>query len=199
MKKYFFFLMLAVSMNSCKHEHDHDHVKAADESISPSAIAEALKDRDSLFVTVKARIVETCANAGCWLTLENGTDEPLLVKTQHEFFVPLHGCAGFEATVEGVARKVTQSVDEQRHLLEDAASTAEDSLSLADRQAAITSPRDIYRIDATSVSILFKKPEVNLEHDHDGDGVPDHEPHEHDHEHDHDHEHGEVETKPSSN
>lgn len=184
-------------MSGCKHEHNHQHEGAADAAIAASAIPDALKDRDSLFVTVQGKIVETCAHEGCWLTVDNGTDEPMLVMTQHEFFVPIDGCAGYTATIEGVARKDIQSIEDQRNVLADAVSSAEDSLSLASRQAAITTPKDTYRIDASSVSITFKKPEVNLEHDHDGDGVPDHAPHEHEGEHHHEQE-GE-EAKPSSN
>ncbi len=97
-------------------------------------------------VVVKGTIAQVCQAEGCWMKLKNGAGEDMMVKFKdHAFLVP-KDIAGKSAVVYGTARKKTVSVDEQRHLAEDAGKSSEEI-------AAITAPKIEVRIDATGVVV----------------------------------------------
>lgn len=98
-------------------------------------------------VAVKGKIAQVCQAEGCWIKLKNEAGEDVFVKFKdHAFLVPKN-LAGKKAVVYGTAVKKTVSVDERRHLAEDAGASKED-------MAAITEPREELRIEATGVRIL---------------------------------------------
>lgn len=97
-------------------------------------------------VVVEGKIAQVCQAEGCWLKLKNETGEDILVKFKdHSFTIP-KDLAGKTVVVNGKAVKKTISIDERRHMAEDAgASEAE--------IAKITEPKDEVRIIATGVVI----------------------------------------------
>jgi hypothetical protein len=91
-------------------------------------------------------VAEVCQKEGCWMTIKsnkNSNDRVLVKMKDHSFVLP-KDVAGQTAVVNGTIVKKTQTVAEQKHLLEDAgASQAEIS--------KITSPKEIYEMQATGV------------------------------------------------
>ena len=97
-------------------------------------------------VQLTGKIVQVCQAEGCWMKLENGSGQPIMVKfSDHAFLIP-KDMAGNTATVIGTAEKKVVSVKEQRHLLEDAGASAE-------AIAAITEPKEELRVEATGIII----------------------------------------------
>lgn len=111
------------------------------------SLSKTMKDKKEVSdVILEGRISQVCQAEGCWMKLKNETGEDVLVKFKdHAFLVP-KDVAGKAAIVTGTAVKKEVSVDELRHLAEDAgASEAE--------IAKITSPKTEMHIEATGVMI----------------------------------------------
>jgi hypothetical protein len=115
-------------------------------AIEAKKLPKKLQKAESLEITVKGEVVEVCQAKGCWMTIDLGNDELMRVKFKdYGFFVP-KDAAGKTAIVQGVALKEMVSVDDLRHLAEDAGkSEAEIS--------AITQPQEEYTFVAEGVVI----------------------------------------------
>ncbi len=75
---------------------------------------------DASDMKVQGTIVEVCQAKGCWMTIDLGNNETMRVKFKdYGFFVP-KDAAGKTAVMQGVAKKETISVEDLRHLAEDA-------------------------------------------------------------------------------
>jgi len=97
--------------------------------------------------TFKAEIVETCAKAGCWMSIKNPGGEPIMVfMNDHSFFVPTEGMMGKESIIMGSAKRDTLSVEWLQHLAEDANRTQEEI-------DAITEPLPTISVNAMGVVI----------------------------------------------
>jgi hypothetical protein len=97
-------------------------------------------------VVVKGQIAQVCQAEGCWMKLKNTAGEDMLVKFKnHSFLIP-KDLAGRNAVVYGTAMKKTVSVDEQRHMAEDAGMKASEI-------EAITTPKTEVRIEATGIVV----------------------------------------------
>lgn len=96
-------------------------------------------------IVVKGPIAQVCQAEGCWLKLKNTAGDDMLVKFKgHSFLVP-KDLAG-TATVYGTATRKTISVEEQRHMAEDAGK------SDAEIQA-INTPKVEVRIESTGIIV----------------------------------------------
>jgi len=113
---------------------------------TPEQLAAKMGDKTTLpNVVVKGPIAKVCQAEGCWLMLKNTAGEDMLVKFKdHSCLVPkdLTGTA----TVYGTATKKTVSVDEQRHMAEDAGKSASEI-------EAITAPKTEMRIESTGIIV----------------------------------------------
>jgi hypothetical protein len=96
-------------------------------------------------VVVKGAIAQVCQAEGCWLKLRNTAGDDILVKFKDHSFVVPKNLTGV-ATVYGTATKKTISVDEQRHMAEDAGKSDADI-------AAITAPKTEVRIESTGIIV----------------------------------------------
>lgn len=198
MKQTFFFLVLALSLNSCDHKTGDQAVTGQDttsvtqyfygsefdltNAIAAADLPAKLATADSAEVVITGKIVTTCQKAGCWMTVDIGQAEPMYVFTGHEFFVPTTGCDGLVTGVKGIARKRVLDVASQKHLAEDENKSAEEI-------AAITADKTVYSISAAGIMIEGYQPQDEEahdhshdhghDHDHDGDGKPDHAPEDH--------------------
>lgn len=106
----------------------------------------ALEGNDSAVVKVQGEISGVCQKKGCWMDipLENG--EVMKVKFKdYDFFVPMNS-SGRTATMEGVVRQETFSVEYLRHLAQDAGKSDEEI-------EAITEPEVKYSFEASGVAI----------------------------------------------
>ena len=115
----------------------------------PMTMAEfrtAIDGKESLQAKIEAPINAACQKKGCWMTLDMGDEQEMLVRFKdYGFFVPLD-CAGNTAIIEGTASVETISVEELQHYAEDEGKSAEEI-------AAITEPETQMTFEATGVAI----------------------------------------------
>lgn len=101
---------------------------------------------DTIPMTLKGNITAACQAKGCWMTVDMGENEDMMVKFKdYEFFVPLDA-ADHETVVEGVAIKQVTTVAELKHYAQDA-NASQDSID------AITEPKVEWMFMANGVSI----------------------------------------------
>ncbi|MCA0133712.1 DUF4920 domain-containing protein [Winogradskyella alexanderae] len=102
-----------------------------------------LKAGDTVNAKMKGKIVEVCSKKGCWMTLDAGNDETIMVKFKdYGFFMPLN--AEGDVVINGKAYVAETSVDELRHYAEDAGKSKEEI-------EAITAPKFEYHFLADGV------------------------------------------------
>lgn len=123
----------------------------ADGAISLKAMKAKLGNRDSLRVKVEAKVGSVCQVKGCWMTLtdSDSSDEIMVKFENYGFFMP-KTIAGRTVVVEGTVYKTKVSVEELRHLAEDAGKSKKEI-------KAIKEPKEELRLVASGVLLL---PEV---------------------------------------
>lgn len=124
-----------------------DSTVTPDGALQPMEFLAQMDGKDSLKTKVRATINETCPKKGCWMTLdmENGTDMHVWFK-DYGFFVPTEGVEGKKVVIDGYAFPDTVSVEDLRHIAEDAGKSEE-------QIAAITEPEIGINFEATGVII----------------------------------------------
>ena len=111
-------------------------------SLTSEYTSEALSD--SVRVTLSGTINEVCQAKGCWMTLDAGNDQEMIVQfANYGFFVP-KDIAGQQVVVHGLAFYQITPVEELRHFAEDAGKQPEEV-------AAITEPQRELRFLADGV------------------------------------------------
>ena len=150
-------------LNSCKKKnvnHEEKPIKVekteyksfgntiiADDAIDASSMAAHYKTMaigDSINSKITATVTKVCQAKGCWMTLNLGDDEEIMVKFKdYAIFMP-KDIAGKEVIINGKAYVNVVSVDEQRHYAEDAGKPTEDI-------AIITKPKKTYAFEADGV------------------------------------------------
>ena len=107
----------------------------ADDAIEASSMASHYKTMtigDSINSKMIAKVNTVCQAKGCWMTLDLGDEENVMVKFKdYGFFVP-KDIAGKEVIINGKAYVKEVSVDEQRHYAEDAGKSAEEIASITE-------------------------------------------------------------------
>jgi hypothetical protein len=102
---------------------------------------------DSINSKMVAKVNEVCQAKGCWMTLNLGDGDEVMVKFKdYGFFVP-KDIAGKEVIINGKAFVNEVSVDEQRHYAEDAGKSKEEI-------ALITEPKKTYSFEADGVLLV---------------------------------------------
>jgi hypothetical protein len=110
-------------------------------------LSERLGEQKSLDnVVIHGEISEVCQAEGCWMKLKNAAGADIFIKFKdHAFLIP-KDLASHHAYVYGTAVKKEVSVEEQKHLAEDAGVSAKEI-------AKITAPKVELRVNATGVVI----------------------------------------------
>ena len=107
----------------------------ADDAIEASSMATHFKSMsvgDSINSKMVAKVNNVCQAKGCWMTLNLGEENEVMVKFKdYGFFVP-KDISGKEVIINGKAYVKEVSVDEQRHYAEDAGKSAEEIASITD-------------------------------------------------------------------
>lgn len=150
MKKYIFTIAAAVLLTGTAFHAEAKKAYGKEFKVSniqtPEQLLAKMENSTKLDnVVVKGEIAQVCQAEGCWMKLKSGSGEDMLVKFKnHSFLVPkdLTGTA----TVYGTATKKTISVDEQRHMAEDAGKSAEEI-------QAINTPKVEVRIESTGIIV----------------------------------------------
>jgi hypothetical protein len=119
---------------------------SGDKAISGSELLAMMKDQDSVWVTLKSKIVANCQKSGCWMDLDLGNDQIIKVSFKDYAFVIPIDSKGKTATVEGFAKKELISVELLKHYAEDAGKSKEEI-------DGITEEEYIYTFEAKGVVI----------------------------------------------
>ena len=91
----------------------------ADGAIAATDLFSMMEGYDTLQVKLKGSINSVCQNKGCWMTIDMGNEEEMMVRfTDYEFFVPMNA-EGNQAVIEGIAFIDTVSVEMLQHYAED--------------------------------------------------------------------------------
>lgn len=138
--------LLAQSSGTEKH---FGEVITAQGAISYDAMLERIQHLDSLSVKVEGTVKTVCQMKGCWLNLtsQNSDNPDMLVKFKdYGFFVP-KDIAGRRVVLEGFAYREVTSVEELRHMAEDAGKSKEEI-------AAINAPKEELKFMASGVLLL---------------------------------------------
>ena len=116
-------------------------------AMSEPEMVNSLAGKDEVEVKFKTKIIETCAKAGCWMTVQSSSNYPMWISMKdHAFGVPLSGASDLNCVVKGIAFHDTLSIQQQKHFAEDAhKSEAEIN--------AITAPLPVIAVQATGVMI----------------------------------------------
>ena len=120
-----------------------------DDAIQASSMAKHYKTiqvGDSIDSKIKATVNEVCQAKGCWMTLNLGNNEEVMVKFKdYGFFVP-KDISGKEVIVNGKAYVKEMTVNEQQHYAQDA---GESEAEIAN----ITEPKKTYFFEADGVLV----------------------------------------------
>lgn len=166
MKNIVCLLLFALLVVSCKNEKQDTEVVdveanevayasfgnkiEADNAMNAAEMAEKFKSMqvgDSIPSKMTASVNEVCQAKGCWMRLNLGEDQEVMVKFKdYGFFMPKN-IAGKEVIINGKAFVDEVSVEEQRHYAEDAGKTEEEI-------AAITEPKRTYSFEADGVLLI---------------------------------------------
>ncbi|WP_338733040.1 DUF4920 domain-containing protein [Mangrovimonas cancribranchiae] len=110
---------------------------------------EALPVGDSLDTKLTATVNSVCQTKGCWMKLDLGNGEEVMVRFKdYGFFMPKN-IAGKEVIVDGLAFVDEMSVQDLKHYAEDAGKSEEEI-------AAITEPKKTYSFVADGVLLVEK-------------------------------------------
>ncbi|MGY6561862.1 MAG: DUF4920 domain-containing protein [Luteibaculaceae bacterium] len=159
MKQLFLLTGLSIALLSCGNVSNNTEVEESaaptilgyfgdtitfENALSSAQFMDLLAENDSAVVKVSATINDVCKKKGCWMTLDMGDEKELLVRFKdYGFFVPKNA-EGLNATIEGVAKKTVISIDELKHLAEDAGKSQ-------DEIDAIVEPKVKLAFEATGV------------------------------------------------
>lgn len=112
------------------------------QAISLESAIQQLTTQRSAAVLVQSKVDKVCTAKGCWLGLATAKGDVRVTFKDYGFFVPPN-IVGKTVWVEGVLEKVTLSLAQSKHYVEDAGGDP----------AAVTQPRVEYRIVARGVEV----------------------------------------------
>jgi hypothetical protein len=117
---------------------------STENAITGSQLLAMMQDKDSVWVTMKSKIVANCQKSGCWMDLDVGNDEVIKVSFKDYAFVIPTDSQGKTATIEGFAKKELISAELLKHYAEDEGKTREEI-------DAINQDKYIYTFEAKGV------------------------------------------------
>ena len=149
MKKYIFLFLAAACLSAAA---PVEAKKAYGKSFkvqsvqTPEQLTAKLETENNIKnVVVGGEISQVCQAEGCWMKLKN-TAGDMLVKFKDHAFLVAKDIADKKAVVYGTAMKKTISVDERKHMAEDAGQSASEI-------EAITAPKIEVRIEGTGIVV----------------------------------------------
>ncbi len=96
-------------------------------------------DRKTLQTTkISGKVLEVCEQKGCWMSLENGSEGPMMVHFKdYAFFVP-RDIEGKNVVIEGEIKSDTTSVKELRHYAADGGKSKEEIEKITEVKVELT-------------------------------------------------------------
>lgn len=151
MKLFYTICLSTVMLVACGQQYQSFGEKITpDNALTVEQFNKNLKSNEKMEVKLATTINSCCQKKGCWMRVDLGDGEEMMVRFKdYGFFVPLNS-AGSDVIMQGVAYYDTVSVDMLRHYAEDAGKPKEEI-------EKITKPKAQLAFEATGV--LLKKEE----------------------------------------
>lgn len=109
-----------------------------DGAIAGSELLASLGEQDSMAVKVEAAITSCCQKKGCWMRMDLGDGEEMMVRFKdYGFFVPKDS-EGKTAVIDGQVKRTVIPVDELKHYAEDAGKSQEEIDAITEPKEEIT-------------------------------------------------------------
>lgn len=144
MKKTFTLLSLILFLSAISFAQADQKVSSYGEKITPdkaiesTEISKLLSDKDSVHLKISGVVESICQKKGCWLKMDAGDGELMMVRFyDYGFFLPMD-CAGKKIILEGNAFMSVTSVDELRHYAEDAGKSKEEIEKITEAEKQIS-------------------------------------------------------------
>lgn len=107
-------------------------------AVDASELLAMLEGVDSIETKVTGEVLGVCKKKGCWMDVDLGNGKNMTVRFKdYGFFVPMNS-EGRKATLNGVAKVDTQSVDWLRHKAHDAGKSQEEIDAITEPVVKIT-------------------------------------------------------------
>lgn len=157
MKKIAFFLVSLAMLSACNNTTIQEEEKietenteitvdyqyygdtiSADGAVEASTLYAMLEGKDSVVVKVKGVVNQSCKKKGCWMKMDIGEGQDMRVSFKdYGFFVPTN-LGGETATIEGVAKITTTSVDDLKHFAQDGGQSEEEIAAITEPEVSIS-------------------------------------------------------------
>jgi hypothetical protein len=90
------------------------------ETSSVNDMEKQIQEKGSFIGKITAKVTEVCLEKGCWMKVDKGNGETIMVRFKdYGFFMPKN-IVGQTVVLEGEAKKKEVSVKQQQHLAQDA-------------------------------------------------------------------------------
>jgi len=119
----------------------------ADNAITVEQLTANMKGKTgAVNVKLKGKVTEVCQEMGCWIKVQSTNGDMTVKMKDHKFFVPVI-LNGKSIVIDGIAEEKISTVEDQRHLAEDAGKSKEEI-------AKIKEPKKEIVIQAKGILVL---------------------------------------------
>lgn len=113
-----------------------------DNAVTVDKFKEEVKGKDSLKIKLDVPIVEACKVKGCWMNVDLGNGQTMMVRFKdYGFFVP-KDCGGKKAIIEGYAYTEVVSIDMLKHYAKDAGKSKKEINAITQPETRLTFTAD---------------------------------------------------------
>ncbi len=121
----------------------------ADNAVDVKTLPGKVKAGDTLQIKVVGTVQSVCQKKGCWMKMDMGNDQTMMVHFKdYGFFVP-KDCSGKKLVMEGIAFIDVTTVQQLQHYAEDAGKSKEEI-------AKITQPEEELTFEASGVLLYHE-------------------------------------------
>ncbi len=107
-------------------------------TIPADQLLTVIGDQDSIEAKISGNIVKCCQKKGCWMKVDVGSEEPMMVRFKdYGFFVPKNA-AGNTVIMNGVAKKEVIDVETLKHFAQDEGKSQEEIDAITEPQENLT-------------------------------------------------------------
>ncbi len=105
-------------------------------AVNVDDLSKKVTDEQETDVKGKGKVVEVCAQMGCWLKMETARGKMMVKMKDHAFFVPVD-LNGKEIVVDGTAKMTVTPISELKHYAEDAGKSKEEIAAIKETKKEI--------------------------------------------------------------
>jgi hypothetical protein len=109
-----------------------------DAAVSLTEFTKSYDRKAAQTVKLKGKVLEVCEQKGCWMSLDNGSEGPMMVHFKdYAFFVP-RDIKGKNVVIEGEIKSDTTSVKELKHYAADGGKSKEEIEKITEPKVELT-------------------------------------------------------------